>query len=191
MPWRLPSRWSKALGGRRATALALILALQAMAAVFFVGDVVADVTFEGVDLHLVLEAVVAFALILGVVFGAFEMRRTLERAERSDTALSAARGAMTDLIETRFAEWGLTPAENEVALLALKGFDAAEIAGLRGAASGTVRAQLARVYAKSGVASRAELLSIFMDDLIAAPVTKTPVDVDTAQHHLRGCRTEP
>ncbi|MEL6773130.1 MAG: hypothetical protein AAFP23_00100, partial [Pseudomonadota bacterium] len=98
------------MGGRRATALALILALQAMAAVFFVGDVVADVTFEGVDLHLVLEAVVAFALILGVVFGAFEMRRTLERAERSDTALSAARGAMTDLIETRFAEWGLTPA---------------------------------------------------------------------------------
>ncbi|MEL6219589.1 MAG: helix-turn-helix transcriptional regulator [Pseudomonadota bacterium] len=186
MPWRLPYRWSTALGGRRATALALILALQAMAAVFFVGDVVADVTFEGVDLHLVLEAVVAFALILGVVFGAFEMRRTLERAERSDTALSAARGAMTDLIETRFAEWGLTPAENEVALLALKGFDVAAIAGLRGAASGTVRAQLARVYAKSGVASRAELLSIFMDDLIAAPVTKTPADAGPAQHHPRG-----
>ncbi len=166
------SRRVKALGGRRATALALVLALQAMAAVFFVGDVLADITFDGVDLHLVLESAVALALILGVVFGALEMRRTLEDVERSETALSAARGAMADLIGTQFAAWGLTPAEREVALLALKGFDVAAIARLRGAASGTVRAQLARIYAKSGVTNRAELLSVFIEDLIAGPVAE-------------------
>ncbi|GMG84527.1 helix-turn-helix transcriptional regulator [Paralimibaculum aggregatum] len=178
---RLQRRWSEAPGGRRETALALVLALQAMAAVFFVGDVLADITFDGADLHLVLEAAVALALVLGVLFGALEMRRTLEEAERSRTALSAARGAMTDLIEARFAAWRLTPAETEVAFLALKGFDVAAIAGLRGAAAGTVRAQLARVYAKSGVASRAELLSLFMDDLIAGPVAGEPSGADAAR----------
>lgn len=171
MPWSRARGWRQGQGGRRASALALVLALQAMAAVFFVGDVLADVTFEGVDLHIVLEAAVAVALILGVLFGALEMRRTLDAAERSESALSAARGAMAGLIEARFGQWGLTPAEREVTLLVLKGFDVAAIAGLRGAAGGTVRAQLARVYARAGVASRAELLSHFVDDLIEAPLS--------------------
>ena len=180
MPASMPRRWSKALGGRRPTVLALILALQALAAVFFLGHVLADITVDGIDLHLVLEAAVAIALILGVVFGALEMRRTLEAVGRSETALSAARGAMIGLIETRFADWGLTPAEREVRLLALKGFDVAAISRFRGAATGTVRAQLARIYAKAAVSSRTELLSVFMDDLIAGPVDETPPDSGSA-----------
>jgi len=66
----------------------------------------------------------------------------------------------------RFAEWKLTPAEADVAMFALKGCDAAAIAEMRGAATGTVRAQLARVYAKAGVSSRADLVSLFFDDLL-------------------------
>lgn len=162
--------------GGRAAALALILALQALATVFFIGDVAADLTFDAFDPHAALEALVALALFIGVLFGAFEMRRALERARRSEAALSVARGALAELIEARFEGWGLTPAEREVAYLALKGFDGAEIARLRGAAPGTVRAQLARVYAKAGVSSRAELLALFMDDLLdiplAAPASK-------------------
>ncbi|MEM7498558.1 MAG: helix-turn-helix transcriptional regulator [Pseudomonadota bacterium] len=177
-----PHRTPKGASEHRATALAVVLALQAVAAVFFVGDVLADVTFDGLDLHLVLEGAVAVALIFGVLFGASEMRRVIERTRRSETALSAARGAMTELIAERFADWNLTPAEGEVALLALKGFDVGEIAELRGAAAGTVRAQLARVYAKASVSSRAELLSRFMDDLIAGPLAGHPAAAEAAPH---------
>ncbi len=158
--------------GKPPVGLAVLLVLQALAAAFFVGDVVADFALEGVVFHTLLEAAVAAALVVGVVFGAKEMRRALDRTRRSEAALSLARGAFADLIEKRFVAWNLTAAEREVALLALKGFDVGEIAGLRGSAPGTVRAQLSRVYAKSGASGHAELVALFIDDLIADPVAR-------------------
>lgn len=157
-------------GGARSTALALVLVVQALAAVFFAGDAMADLALAGFGLHVAMEGVIALALVVGVVFGAREMRRMIEQADRSEAALMAARGALGDLIEARFESWKLTPAEASVAILALKGFDVAAISDLRGAALGTVRAQLAHVYAKAGVSSRAELLSVFIEDLLDGPV---------------------
>ena len=148
---------------------------------FFVGDVIADLSLEGLDLHLALEAAVSLALLLGVVFGALEMRRTLERARRSEAAVQAASGALGDLIDTQFTQWQLTPAESDVALLALKGFDVAAIATCRNVAVGTVRAQLARVYAKAGVSSRAQLVSVFIEDLLGGPI-----DAAKPPHRPRG-----
>jgi DNA-binding NarL/FixJ family response regulator len=54
----------------------------------------------------------------------------------------------------------------DVALFAIKGCDAAEIAHLRGAALGTVHAKLTRVYAKAGVNSQSALVALFLDELI-------------------------
>jgi DNA-binding CsgD family transcriptional regulator len=51
-------------------------------------------------------------------------------------------------------------------LFALKGCDAAEIAKMRNAAQGTVRAQLSSIYAKAGVSSQAALVSLFFDELL-------------------------
>lgn len=152
------------------TLRAILLVVQAMAAVFFIVDVVADFAIDGADFHNAFEALIAVALTIGVVLGAIEMRRALDRASRAETALKAASGALAELIDARFEEWALTPAEREVAMLALKGFDIAEIAGLRGAATGTVRAQLARVYAKSGASGRAQFVALFVEDLLAGPV---------------------
>lgn len=156
---------------RRASVLAALLVLQATATVFFVGDAIADL-LRGEPLgHVALEATVSVALVLGVTFGALQMRQMLEAERRSEATASAARGVFAELIETRFDRWRLTPAEKDVARLSLKGFDIAGIAALRGAAHGTVRAQLTRIYAKSGVSSRAELLSLFMDDLLDGPLS--------------------
>ncbi len=154
----------------RTTILAALLVIQSLAAIFFVGDVIADLSLVGLDLHLVFEGAVSLALVLGVVFGGFEMRRTLERVRRSEAAVAAASGALGEVIETQFDQWRLTPAEAEVALLALKGFDIAEIAAFRNAAAGTVRAQLARVYAKAGVSNRAQLVSVFIEELLGGPI---------------------
>lgn len=55
-------------------------------------------------------------------------------------------------------------------MLALKGFDIAEIAQLRGAAQGTVRAQMTSIYAKSGTSGRAQFAAFFVEDLLAGGV---------------------
>lgn len=146
--------------------VALVVAIQAIAAVFFLADAVDDVADEGLSAHVAIEAMIAFALVAGVVLGAWHMRTLLTEARRREDALAVASGALAAHVSDRFDEWGLTAAERDVALFALKGCDSAEIARLRGAAPGTVRAQLSQIYAKAGVASHAALVSLFFEDLL-------------------------
>lgn len=154
---------------RKATAISIIVALQALACAFFFADLVGDVTGEGIGSHLVIEGMAATALLIAVVLGALQVRSLIAAARRDEAAVAAARGALADLIALRFAEWQLTAAEADVALFALKGCDIAEIASLRSSAPGTVRAQLARVYAKAQVESQSGLIAQFLEELIALP----------------------
>lgn len=151
---------------RQTLLVAVVIAVQAVAAVFFVADALGDVSEAGITAHIAIEALIAFALLAGVILGAWHLRVLLAQAERREQALAVASGALAEHIAVRFGEWGLTAAEGDVALFALKGCDAGEIARLRGAAQGTVRAQLSQVYAKAGVSSQAGLVSLFLDDLL-------------------------
>ena len=151
---------------RRATLLAGALAVQAVACVFFIADVGSDVRLIGMNPHTTFEAAVAVALIIGTGFGALEMRRTLARVQRAEESLQLASGAFGDVVRQRFDDWRLTPSQRDVALFALKGLDVAEIAQLRGTAEGTVRAQLAQVYAKSGSGNRAQFAALFVEELL-------------------------
>lgn len=151
---------------RQAMLVAAVVAVQAVAAVFFVADALGDFAADGLTAHILIEALIAFALLAGVLVGAAHVRRLLAEARRREQALAVAKGALAEHISARFADWGLTAAESDVALFALKGCDAAEIAALRGAAQGTVRAQLSQVYAKAGVTSQAGLVSLFLEDLL-------------------------
>lgn len=155
---------------RRPLALAALLAVQTLCAVFFAADVAADLTWQGLGWHVAFEALVTLALAAGVALGARETARALAAGRRAEAAARAASGAFAELMRERFESWALTPAEAEVALFALKGLDVAGIAAARGAAPGTVRAQLARVYAKAGVSGRPQLLSLFVEDLLAGPL---------------------
>lgn len=56
----------------------------------------------------------------------------------------------------------LTPAEREVAVLMVQGHSPGEISQQRGTAIRTVRNQVARIYAKLGVASRAEFVAAYL-----------------------------
>jgi len=155
------------IAGRRGPmALAAFLLLQSTAAVFFVGDALSDMWANPTAPHSVFESLVALALTLGVVFGAWALRQTLDQMRAQSRALQIARGALADAIEAQFTAWGLTPAERDVALFALKGLDVAEIAALRGAAQGTVRVQMTHVYAKAGVSNRAQFAAWFVEDLL-------------------------
>ncbi|MFN3516919.1 MAG: helix-turn-helix transcriptional regulator [Novosphingobium sp.] len=152
--------------GRQITLVAAVAVVQAVAAVFFVADALGDAAKDGLTGHIVIEALIAIALLAGVGLGAWHTRELLAQAQRRERALAVVAGALADHIAQRFADWWLTGAESDVALFALKGCDAAEIAAMRGAAQGTVRAQLSQVYAKAGVTSQAGLVSLFLDDLL-------------------------
>lgn len=158
--------------GRRALTVAAIVVIQALGAVFFVADAVGDILQDGFGLHIAIECLVAFSLLAGVVFGALSVKVILAEAKRRDEALAVASGALADLVRQKFATWNLTPGEADVALFALKGCPANEIAAIRGTAEGTVRAQLTRVYAKAGVSSQAALVSLFFDDLLDVDALK-------------------
>lgn len=155
------------LGRKRQIGLvAAIVVVQAVAAVFFIADALDDLSEQGLTLHIAVEGLIAFALLAGVILGARHTRLLLAEGRRREAALAVARGALAEHLAVRFGEWELTPAESEVALFALKGCDAGEIARLRGAAQGTVRAQLSAIYAKAGVSSQAALVSLFFDELL-------------------------
>lgn len=158
---------------RRALTIAAIILLQALTAMFFVGDVFFDLR-AGNDLdviHSTLELIAALALTAGVALLMFELRDLFHRMAEMDVGLQAARGGMADLINAFFDDWQLTPSEREIALFILKGVDNETIAGMRGTAQSTVRAQSARIYAKAKVDSRAQLLSIFMEELLSSEDT--------------------
>lgn len=154
---------------RRAVLLAAVILLQAVTAAFFVADVVADLAIDGAldDVHMWLEAVAAVALVGGIVFLMIELRRVLARMATLETVSQAARGDMAEVIDAFFTDWHLTPSERDVALMVLKGIDNDDIARIRGTAPGTVRAQCTAIYTKAGVESRAQLFSVFMEELLS------------------------
>lgn len=153
-------------GRRQVVFLVAVIVLQAIAAIFFLSDAMADLMFAPTDPHSLFETLVALALLAGVVMGLWQLRRALDQIASQDRALGAARGAIAEVIAAQFELWGLTPAEKDVGLLALKGLDVTEIARLRDVADGTVRAQLTRIYAKAGVSGRAQFAAWFVEDLL-------------------------
>ncbi|QQM31394.1 helix-turn-helix transcriptional regulator [Martelella lutilitoris] len=153
-------------GRSQTIALAAFMLMQAVAAVFFVADATRDLFEKPPGAHSIIEALIAVTLVAGIFLAGWQLRLTLERMYAQEKALDTARGDFIRIIDTQFDDWGLTPAEREVGLLALKGLDISEIARLRGAAQGTVRAQMTRIYAKAGVSGRAQFAAWFVEDLL-------------------------
>ena len=148
-----------------------IVMVQMLCAIFFVSQILASVL--GVapynwQLHELIELGAALGLMLGVAFGWIVLRRTMARNSAVEDQLRLASGAFMEVLEERFSEWDLTPAERDVALFAIKGLSTQEIASLRDVSEGTIKAQTNAIYRKAEVSGRPQLLSLFIDDLIAA-----------------------
>jgi DNA-binding CsgD family transcriptional regulator len=156
--------------GRRGIT-ALILAIQAVCAVFFVSDILSSVIglrAQPVSWQLreLIEIGAAVGLMLGLILGALALRRVTREKDAAEAGLRRASGAFADLMQERFAGWGLTPAEKDVALFSIKGLSLSEIAMLRKTSEGTVKAQTNAIYRKAGVSGRPQLLSLFIEDLM-------------------------
>lgn len=148
-----------------------VLLVQVLCSAFFVTDILLSVLGLRAAplswrLHELLEICAALGLLLGGLLGALALRDSVRARNRAEEGLRRASAAFMDLLEERFRDWGLTPAERDVALFAIKGLSTAEIATLRSTSDGTVKAQTNAIYRKAGVSGRSQLLSLFIDDLM-------------------------
>lgn len=148
-----------------------IFVLQALCAFFFVSDILSS--FVGFtttpmpwELRELLEIWAALGLLLGLGLSGIALRRAFRERSLAEERLRRASGAFMLLLAERFEEWGLTPAEKDVALFAIKGMSTGEISVLRNTSEGTVKAQTNAIYRKAGVSGRSQLLSLFIDDLM-------------------------
>jgi DNA-binding CsgD family transcriptional regulator len=158
---------------------------------FFVGaDMAADLS-DGVGVtHLVLETIAFLLCLAGVVGTAVQLRGALRRARDLQRDLEGTRadlegtradlvrwrdeakdllGGLRGAIDLQFRRWELTSAQNEVALLVLKGFSYKEVADLRETTERTVRNQALAIYRKAGLANRAEMAAFFLEDFLVPP----------------------
>ena len=155
----------------------LMVAVQAIGAMFFMNDIALSllgIERQPMDWQLreIMEIGAAVALLIGLVMSGVLLMQSQRRLGRAEARLRRAASAFMEVLEQYFAQWGLTPAERDVALFLLKGFSTSEIAGFRKTSEGTVKAQTNAIYRKAGVSGRGQLMSIFIDDLLAE--TPTP-----------------
>ncbi len=151
--------------------LAVVLFVQVVSAFFFISEILISVLGLPVApyswrLHELIEISAGVALLFGVLVGTYVLRTAWTRTIKAEEALRMARSAFREVMEERFSSWELTPAEHDVALFAVKGFSTQDMASLRGVSEGTIKAQTAAIYRKADVSGRAQLLSVFIDELI-------------------------
>lgn len=160
----------------RATAFLILLIVQALCALVFLLDILMSI-FRIYPAPLswsvreLMEMGAGVGLLLGLGLGAVLVLRSFRDLRRAEARLEKASAAFVDLLNARFDEWGLTEAERDVALFAIKGMSVQEMAQLRATSEGTVKSQTAAIYRKAGVTGRPQLLSLFIEDLMGADGT--------------------
>ncbi len=163
---------------RRRTVFA-IFAVQALCAFFFVWDILSSLlglrsTPLAWETRELLEIGAALGLLLGLLLGGLMLHRSIRDQREAEARLRRASGAFMEVLYERFSEWGLTPAERDVALFAIKGLSTAEIAAVRATSEGTVKAQTNAIFRKAGVTGRPQLLSLFIEDLMRDDGPRAP-----------------
>lgn len=153
-------------------AISTLFALQLCCALVFLYDILSSVLgLHAVPIpwafYEVIQVGAAVSLVLGVCVTANLLTRSTRARSRAEDGLRLARGAFMEVLAERFETWQLTPAEQDVALMAIKGLSISEIAQVRQTSEGTVKAQTNAIYRKAQVSGRPQFLSLFIDDLIA------------------------
>ena len=156
---------------KRPESLWVLFALQSFCAVFFLGEGVAEEFGVSTDIigldHEIFESVLALALIASLAFTGMEIRDLRNRQKEMESQLKAASGEFAGLLNDHFEQWSLTKSERDVALLVIKGFSIAEIARIRETKEGTIKSQSNAIYRKAGVTGRTQLVSMFIEELMA------------------------
>ena len=159
----------------------IISGILLLGGVLLVFDILDDLKHGSELYHVLEEASIIFLGLIGVAIlwrRYFASRRETLKVSRR---LDAVKGDLdqfrletknlfqdiNDKIDQQFSSWGLSEAEKEVTLLALKGMSTKEISSARNTSEKTVSQQLGSVYQKSGLHGRQELTAFFLEDLFS------------------------
>lgn len=95
------------------------------------------------------------------------LRRLMDDQRRKRLAPGSASPVAKETVIARYApDWGLSQAEADVAIFVAKGFSNNEIAEMRGCALATVKSQLTKIYQKSGLETRYQLMAFVTDEVV-------------------------
>ncbi len=167
----------------------IALIIQVLCALFFISNSLSSVIglpgqpIPWRDKELI-EIGAGLGLVLGIVMGALALHRSRRRHLKAEAQLRLVSTAFRNLIDEAFDDWGLTPAERDVALFCLKGMSTNDIAALRKTSEGTVKAQTNAIYRKAGVSGRSQLMSLFIDELMddaLLGITDTPPETEASE----------
>jgi DNA-binding CsgD family transcriptional regulator len=186
-PARAPPNLEHALVRALAWPVALFVILATLL-LFLIGDLRFDIVNAVSVRHIEAELVVLVVAVVGVGGTTLQLRAALRKARELQRDLRSTREdaqrwraekeAMLrkfgTAVEHRLADWGLTSAEKEIALLVLRGLSYKEVASVRGTAERTVRHQALAIYRKAGVAGRAEMAAVFLKDMLEAAGNAAP-----------------
>ena len=115
-----------------------------------------------------IEVLASVGMLSGVISSVLLLRQGHKRMEELSGRIHAASGEFQDYLNDQFREWRLTPTEQNIAILVIKGFSNQEIANLRGTTESTVKSQISAIFRKSGVSNRQQLVTWVVEDLIEA-----------------------
>jgi DNA-binding CsgD family transcriptional regulator len=157
---------------RQGAGLIALIAVQILCTLVFLQDLLREAQSlgRGFGATTLPECLATLGLCLGIGVELYLWRGMQQRQADMARGLSVAAGAIDGLMRRYFHDWDLTPAESDVAAFTIKGCSIAEVAQLRGSAEGTVKAHLNAIYRKAGVAGRAQLVSLLVEDLFNAPL---------------------
>ena len=152
----------------------ITIVLLIVSVVFFATDAVLDVVehIRGGDpytieamIHLLFEILAAGLLGYSTRTLITNLRTTAAKAKSAESQVEMYKAGAQNLLESRFKDWALTEAEQDIALFVLKGLSNNDIASLRGVALGTTKNQITAILRKAGVSSRSELLSLLIEEM--------------------------
>lgn len=158
--------------------LITIVLLVIMVLNFF--DVITDISLGVPPWHIFSESLIVLVSGIGAIFLLKDIRsRTLnitqlklalsrsdEKLQNISTEMLNARREYSSVIQTQFSQWSLTPSEQEVAMLLLKGLSFKEISGVRNTKEKTVRQQASIIYSKANLDGRHEFAAWFLEDFL-------------------------
>lgn len=164
--------------------LYVLLVFQLLGTVFFVVELWSEilglrtwaVPFQWQEF---IQILASLALVLGTITGIGFIRYSQLEMSRMNTQIEAVSGQFHDHIHAQFNKWDFSPAEEAVAIYAMKGFSNAEIAEFRGTSAATVKSQMNAVYRKAGLTNRQQLISFLVEELLDNVGTNNFEDVTT------------
>jgi len=143
-------------------------------------DVFSEISLGVPSWHIISESLIILASGIGAVFLIKDIRARTSDISRLKQELvisddnfknlsdemKNARHEYSVVIHSQFESWSLTPSEQEVAMLLLKGLSFKEISGVRNTKEKTVRQQASGIYSKANVEGRHEFAAWFLEDFM-------------------------